>query len=251
MKANTCFKELIVCCLLGYLSLAICASAEECCYESDSKATKLVIGTYTWLPYFEGNMTIRGNTAFVNASIIDLIKMYDSLAIFVVRADMQCGKWGAYSDIQYGRPAFNDLRTSIPLLTLNTKFEFSILEIVGKYRLYEYAHGCGSCQRFTTDLLLGVRHSRYNIEMDLSTGQQLKEVIEWIDPIIGTRIVADLTSYLDLYLHGDIGGFGLGSHFTWKIDSGFRYHFRLFSHPAIVALVYRALDQIIRRTEGD
>ena len=48
--------------------------------------------------------------------------------------------------------------------------------------------------------------------------------------------------------NGDIGGFGVGSDFTWSATIVIGYDFLLFEHPALVYLGYRAIGQDF--TEG-
>jgi len=60
----------------------------------------------------------------------------------------------------------------------------------------------------------------------------------WIDPVVGGRLVQDLTDAWFLILRGDVGGFGVGSSFSWNALGGIGYEVSsLFS----VVAQYRAL----------
>ena len=62
---------------------------------------------------------------------------------------------------------------------------------------------------------------------------------DWIDPFIGARLRVDLTKKLMLGLRGDIGGFGIGSEFSWNASAVLGYRFtRLIS----AWVGYRALS---------
>jgi hypothetical protein len=39
----------------------------------------------------------------------------------------------------------------------------------------------------------------------------------WIDPVIGVRLAAPLGEHWSIKTYGDIGGFGVSSHFTWQV----------------------------------
>jgi hypothetical protein len=53
-------------------------------------------------------------------------------------------------------------------------------------------------------------------------------------------------------LFGDIGGFGVGSHFTYSVLGLLGYRFQMFGRAAIAHAGYRALSQnYATRTDGD
>lgn len=52
-----------------------------------------------------------------------------------------------------------------------------------------------------------------------------------------------LSDRWDLSLRGDIGGFGIGSDFTWQMTALLGYRFPLFGADATAAIGYRILDQ--------
>jgi opacity protein-like surface antigen len=43
--------------------------------------------------------------------------------------------------------------------------------------------------------------------------------------MIGARVTVDITDRLNFRLKGDIGGFGVGSDFTWNVLAGLGYRF--------------------------
>ena len=40
--------------------------------------------------------------------------------------------------------------------------------------------------------------------------------VDWVDPVVGGRIRYNLVPGQDFILRGDVGGFGVGSQFTWN-----------------------------------
>ena len=48
---------------------------------------------------------------------------------------------------------------------------------------------------------------------------------DWVDPYIGARILYPVSDRWTLVGYGDIGGFGVGSDFTWQALAGVNYHF--------------------------
>lgn len=57
------------------------------------------------------------------------------------------------------------------------------------------------------------------IEFTPSTlpGLRVERAERWIDPVIGTRIVAAIGKWWQVVGYGDIGGLGIGSRFTWQL----------------------------------
>ena len=45
----------------------------------------------------------------------------------------------------------------------------------------------------------------------------------WVDPVVGGRILQDVSEDWFLTARGDIGGFGLGSGLSWNLPGGIGY----------------------------
>ena len=69
----------------------------------------------------------------------------------------------------------------------------------------------------------------------------------WIDPLVGIHVFAPLSDRWWFGLHGDVGGFGVGSELTWQAygDIGFQA-----SDLVSIVLGYRALDMDYEDGEG-
>lgn len=48
---------------------------------------------------------------------------------------------------------------------------------------------------------------------------------DWWDPVIGARVFHQVNQRWSTNLRGDIGGFGVGSDFSWNLQGGIGYHF--------------------------
>jgi len=74
----------------------------------------------------------------------------------------------------------------------------------------------------------GVRYWHFNMIFDLvrpTTGyvQRYSGSNNWIDPIVGLKIVPRLTDTLSLVFKADIGGFDIGSRLTSRDRAGLNY----------------------------
>jgi hypothetical protein len=65
--------------------------------------------------------------------------------------------------------------------------------------------------------------------------------LEWVDPVVGARIRHQIAPGKDLRLEGDIGGFGVGSEFSWQVVAAYGFHATCLGIPLHVDLGYRAL----------
>jgi hypothetical protein len=95
----------------------------------------------------------------------------------------------------------------------------------------------------TLDALGGLRYHRIASNQEIiSTGGTSKQQQSWawIDPFIGVRYFHDLSPKWQLGGRLDIGGFGVGSHFTWNLLTALEYR---FSRKRSLMLGWRILDQ--------
>jgi hypothetical protein len=66
--------------------------------------------------------------------------------------------------------------------------------------------------------------------------------VDWVDPLVGLRLRHQLAPGQELVLRGDIGGFDVGSQFTWNVLAA--YSWRIGTHHGATysgILGYRAL----------
>lgn len=118
---------------------------------------------------------------------------------------------------------------------LDASVRQAILEVVATRRL-DVAPG-------RLELFGGVRRWDNEIKASfdpaIGGGSLSTEINEdWVDPIVGLRWTRGLSDRWELRLRGDVGGFGVGSDFTWGANAAvfFRMSERMF-----LDLAYRAL----------
>ena len=69
----------------------------------------------------------------------------------------------------------------------------------------------------------------------------------WVDPVVGGRLVQDLAEDWFLTARGDLGGFGVGSDFSWNVQGGVGYE---VSNSFSLVLQYKALDVDFQNDEA-
>ena len=180
---------------------------------------------YVWMVDMEGDMGIGPIDTGLN---VDFGTLFDNLeAIFTVHFEaMHISNWGLFLDYNYV-----DVSASMAPLTID--FSSTLIEAGGVYRIENGPHAF--------DMLGGVRYTKLEPDITIGSPPPLISISEdWYDPIIGARYFYDFGNKWMLSLRGDIGGFGVGSDFTWNVAA--LVHFQPWKYAAILA-GYRALDQ--------
>jgi len=92
------------------------------------------------------------------------------------------------------------------------------------------------------DLGTGVSYAGPNLERaaDASTS--------WVDPLVGVHVTAPLAERWWLGVHGDVGGFGVGSDLTWQAYANVGYR---ASDLVSIIVGYRAIDIDYREGSGN
>ena len=65
----------------------------------------------------------------------------------------------------------------------------------------------------------GFRFTYMRTELEVRRGRTVDGSESWVDPLIGSRIGLDLTDRWAIVGEGNLGGFGVGSDFTWNAQA--------------------------------
>lgn len=221
---------------------------------------------YGWLMGVSGSMTGRGQTFDVNADFLQVMSKSDSVAAFMGYFEANKGKVGFYTDLVWTRLGFDKsavaYRNPIPGVQVSATANAALtstMTIVEAGGLYEMARWQSAPGSFTAvDALLGFRY--WNISSDLNLGiagavdvaslgiQRGRTVsiarndgLDWVDPLLGLRLRHQFTPSQHLMVRGDVGGFGLGSPFTWQAVGVYSYSWQFSGYQLGGVLGYRAL----------
>jgi hypothetical protein len=153
---------------------------------------------------------------------------------FMLFTEVQNGTWALSSDFLYMK-----LRQDVVPTTVVNGGSLSVSEtaweLAGLRRFLPWLEGG-----------IGGRLLRINVDAEIvrndfgggTSGQQKEDAQTWFDPILVIRMKLPDSGNLLLQLRGDIGGFGVGSDFTWQIQAYGGYR---FSNLFQVTAGYRAL----------
>ena len=75
--------------------------------------------------------------------------------------------------------------------------------------------------------------------------------VDWLDPVIGAQLRYAVAPGHELFLRGDIGGFGVGSNFSWQATDGYSFDFGTYRGVTFSGVIgYRALSVDYTQGEG-
>ena len=200
--------------------------------------------TWVWALGMEGDVGARGRTVDVSASFLDIVDASDSLFAFSGRMEFGKGRWGGYVDGLYTKIGVDDVSGPLGLGSTDITVEMTVTDFGAMYRAGVWAatgEAADNSHEITLDLYGGGRYSTLDLEVDPSLADARNRSQDWLDPIIGAKLVLPISEGWHIATNADIGGFGVGSDFTWSTTTVAGYEFTVFDRPAMAYFGYRAL----------
>jgi hypothetical protein len=212
---------------------------------------KFHVAPYLWAISMEGDVTVDGQKSDLDLSFSDIWKELNIAGM--VNFEGHKGKWGFFGDVIYSHLGKD---TKVHGIKIEPSIQMLMLVAGGSYQLGKWRlSGDVGKDRPTVTFygLLGGRYTHLYVDLDIKGFQNVSENEGWLDPLIGARTVFDLSERWELGLEGKIGGFGVGSDFTWDAYGDIGYRFSLFSkeNNARVVAGYRVLYQDYSSGSGD
>jgi hypothetical protein len=170
---------------------------------------------YLMFPGMNGNITVAELPPVeVDASVGDIFSKLKMGAMFYFEATND--NWAISSDLLYMKLG-QDISERIIITGGDVTMKQFAWEIAGLKRITPWLEG-GLGGR-----LLNL-YSGLNIET-INEPREGSASKTWFDPIIIVRSQGAIKEKWLLQFRGDIGGFGLGSDFSWQIQANVGYHF--------------------------
>ena len=202
--------------------------------QSNPGEWQFTIAPYMVAAGMNGSIAVAGLEADVDvpfSTILDNLELGGMLHF-----DMMNERWVISSDL-----IFMDLEDKEGAAngTTTASMDETLFELAGGYRVSPAVILLAGAR--WVDLGTGIRISGPDAE---AGGDASKS---WVDPFVGVHVSAPLATRWWLGVHGDIGGFGVGSDLAWHAyaDIGFRV-----SDLVSILLGYRAIDMDYEEGEG-
>ncbi len=170
---------------------------------------------YLWGAGMDGTVGIAGREADFDVKTKDLLKSLDFgiMGSFEARRN----RWSVGADAVYtdlGKDV--TLETPIELPgeeTPRLDMSMTILEGTVGYQVAK-----------SLDVLAGLRGVAASSSLQVDEARTFAEADGgFADPIVGARFRRDLSEKLSVHLRGDVGGFGVGSDFSWFVNAAGAY----------------------------
>ena len=225
------------------------AAAEE--KPDENGGWEFQVAPYIWGISLDGDVTVSGNEGDLDLSFHDI---WDELNIAgMLSFDARKGRWGFLGDAVAANLGKD---TKVDGIKIDPTVKLALLMAGGFYELgtWKLSDTAGKdVPTVTLDAYAAVRYTYLDIDLDLKGVGDASGDKDWFDPLIGTRAFFDLSEHWTLALWGDVGGFGVGSDFTWGAMGTIGYRFRLFSEKNNVRVAggYRAIYQDYTDGSGD
>jgi hypothetical protein len=215
---------------------------------------------YGWLTALDGTQTVRGRSVKVNVSFADIVKESDTLVALMGDFEARNGPIGLLANVAWSKIGAerNNVRSRAlaPGVTgtlgtsLGLDIEMTIAEVGAAYEVARIGP-------LAFDVLGGARYwyQEADLSLDITATVDLGDLqisgarafarsgsVDWLDPMIGARLRYTVAPGHELVLRGDIGGFGVGSDFSWQAIGA--YGFELGTYQGITfsgVIGYRAL----------
>jgi hypothetical protein len=197
---------------------------------------------YGWLPFLNGDATVRGRTAEIDVNPREVLEHLDAIP-WMSYIEARRGPLSFYNDIFVAKLGIDvggarTLGGATLDATLGLDFNQTIIEVGGTYEIAKWWSG-GSSRITAIDLLAGARYWHQEMDINLALTGTLSTSglvltggraiarsgnVDWVDPVIGGRVRHQLAPGQELVLRGDIGGFDVGSRFSWNVLGAYSWH---------------------------
>ncbi len=211
----------------AFTVLAFAASSRP---SSAEEPWRFTTEPYVFFAGLKGHTAIGRAEADVDAKFSDIFKNLKMAAM--TKFDATNDRWGVTGDLMYMRLG---IKGGVRGDYVELGNKMTILETDGFYRWH-------IGQSATLDALAGVRYWNIRFKATLAgpiVGATANRSADWADPLVGLRMNVPLAENWSLMFRGDIGGFGVGSSFSWQIEAGILYQ---VSKGFAITAQYRYLD---------
>ena len=199
---------------------------------------------YGWVLSLNGSTTVKGRTTDVDAGFFDILEHTQfpkNLMELAALGEARYGRFALLTDIVYlkaglgasitrsrGTDAINGtVGASAGLKMWLVEAQFAAAYEVARWSglfapgsstaLDLYAGGRAWWQRGEVNLAASGTLNVFDLSLTREGFLSATKSVSWFDPLVGARIRHQFAPALNFMLSGDVGGFDVGSKFSWQV----------------------------------
>ena len=221
---------------------------------------------YAWIVIDKGTLSLGSRSAPIDTNLFKLLDDSDHLYAWMSYQEMRYGPLALYANVFWSKIGASNTRTGyweigdfINVEAVANASIWATMAIVEPGITYEFSQWNSGWGNTALDVVGGGRYWYLKSEIDLTvTGTvsipalglsrtrtgfaSASKVIDWIDPFVGLRMRHKFAPGHDLVLQGDVGGFGVGSDFTWQALAAYNFEWNFAGYKLNPYLGYRAIS---------
>lgn len=184
--------------------------------DSPDDGWQFMLAPYLLMGSVSGDATVGvAGPAEVDMNFGDILEKLQFA--FMAHGEVFKGNWGLIADYAYLKLG-DDITTQ----------QIGVVDITQKQTILETFISRRFRQQWGWfDVYGGIRYWDNSLDLELEGFEitRLSFGENWVDPVIGGRVIYNFSDRFTGNFRGDIGGFGVGSDFSYNLQPGVGYHF--------------------------
>jgi hypothetical protein len=204
------------------------------------------VAPYLWAARLDGDAKVQGIEADVDISFKDTLENLSIAGMAIIEA--RRGSFGFALNPLLVRTKDD---SGSGRLETDVEADIATMGAGAWYRVAEWEigrGGSGAARTLAVEPLAGARLNYLRGELDATLDvagararRQFDDSELWVDPIVGVQVIAELSEHWTFRAEGDVGGFGVGSDFTWNAQAILSYRWTVGGYEILAGGGYRAL----------
>jgi hypothetical protein len=227
--------------MLALLAGTIPAAAQSTDVPATGDRWLLRVAPYLWATSLDGNATVKGIKSDVDVPFSDILKDLSLAGMLLV--DAQRGRVGIAVNGVFARVSPD---SDVGPIEIDATSDTVQLGVAPYYRVLDWTYrtsSSGKPLRLIVEPEAGFRFTYLRAELEVRRGPSVDESESWVEPLVGSRVGLDLADRWTIAAEANVGGFGVGSDFSWNAQAFLGYRTSIFGVPTTLSAGYRALHQ--------
>ena len=233
---------------------------------------------YAWATALNGSTTVKGRTTDIDASFFDILEHTQfPKGLFEVAAfgEARYGRFAILTDFAYMKLGLGagvtrsrgvDRFNASVGVSAGLTVQMIIAEVAAAYEVAHWGPNTSPTSGTALDVYAGGRAwwQKADAEVAISGTVNILGLsrtaegnlsatgnVSWVDPVVGARLRHQLAPHWNLVVSGDVGGFGVGSRFSWQAIGAIDYEFAKTQNVTWSGMIgYKALYVDYTRGSG-